>query len=301
MEASLTVAICTYNRADSLRKTLASLSQDEQLLSPGEELLVINNNCCDHTSEVIDEFSGRLPIREIFETRQGLAAARNTALREFKTDWLIFTDDDVTVPVGTLNEYRVGIKQRNECAFFGGRINVDWSGRRPDWLGDESLPLVAGLIGHYAPPTNTKYSSSSLLPYGANFAVSRVLIDGVGSFNEKLGVRGNELGRGEETEYLLRALQCGYAGSYLEKAVILHRFDAERLSVSHALRYGIQKGLSIIGDRKQQIRPSRVKAYFSGIMFFLRGAVQLVRGRRDRFLQCVINSGIVIGESRREL
>ena len=50
---ALTIAICTRNRCDSLRKTLQGLSAVENPAGTEWEILVVNNNCSDHTDQVI--------------------------------------------------------------------------------------------------------------------------------------------------------------------------------------------------------------------------------------------------------
>ncbi len=57
----VTVAICTWNRASLLQRTLESL---EKLKIPGDvgwRLIVVNNNSTDHTVEVVESFRNRLP------------------------------------------------------------------------------------------------------------------------------------------------------------------------------------------------------------------------------------------------
>jgi len=59
----ITVAICTWNRAENLRRTLEELTR---IVLPGLydwELLVVNNCCTDHTDDVVGSFRSRLPIR----------------------------------------------------------------------------------------------------------------------------------------------------------------------------------------------------------------------------------------------
>ena len=48
---SVSVCICTYNRADYLRELLEMLL--DQNIGGDDEVLVINNNSSDHTSEVV--------------------------------------------------------------------------------------------------------------------------------------------------------------------------------------------------------------------------------------------------------
>ena len=65
----ITVAICTWNRAQLLDQTLTEMRKLR--IPPGIEweLLVVNNNCTDDTDGVLDRHEGRLPIRRLFETQ----------------------------------------------------------------------------------------------------------------------------------------------------------------------------------------------------------------------------------------
>ena len=93
----ITVAICTWNRAILLDKTL---TQMHRLCVPDDvewELLVVNNNCSDDTDAVIGRHADILPIRRIHEMKTGLSNARNTAVHNAKGDYIIWTDDDVLV------------------------------------------------------------------------------------------------------------------------------------------------------------------------------------------------------------
>ena len=63
----ITVAVCTFNRAASLRRTLESLAA---MNVPGDlvwEVVVVNNNCTDRTDEIIETFGQRLPLRRMVE------------------------------------------------------------------------------------------------------------------------------------------------------------------------------------------------------------------------------------------
>ena len=75
----LTVAICTYNRADSLEDTLAHLCRFHGVEGLAWELLLIDNNCTDQTQAVAVRFGDRLPLRYLVERSQGLSHGRNRA------------------------------------------------------------------------------------------------------------------------------------------------------------------------------------------------------------------------------
>lgn len=286
---NISIAICTYNRCDQLRLTLATLEQQASSLIEGDQILVINNNCTDATSKVISEFSDSLPVQEHFASEQGLSAARNVALQQFGNSHLLFVDDDINIGSETLRVYRNAIAQFPEDDFFGGKIHVDWASTKPSWLRNEAMPLISGLIGHYDPAQDEMpYTDKSLLPYGANFLVSRRLTAKVGEFDTKLGVKGEDIARGEETDYLLRALNQRFNGRFLSNADVGHRFQSERLSSSYLYSYGRAKG----GAGSSA---SPVSRFLRSSNYLMRGVWQLLRGRRDRYYQSVINAGIAIG------
>ncbi len=131
---NITIAICTWNRAKLLRQTLEQMTKLRHPESISWELLVVNNNSTDNTEEVVNEFGGRLPVRHIFEPKQGLSHARNRAISEAKGDYIIWTDDDVLVDEYWLIEYVKGFNKYPDAAFFGGPIGPWFETRPPKWI-----------------------------------------------------------------------------------------------------------------------------------------------------------------------
>lgn len=284
----LSVAICTFNRAESLRRTLESLAQAAPPATAGWELIVVDNNSSDHTREVAAAFSDSLPMRYVFEQEQGLSAARNRAMREFRGDVLLFTDDDVTVDPDWLVHYDRAIAEFPDAAYFGGRVLPLWPNGRPRWLHDESLALLSGLLVRFHLGEVTRpFQVEDPTPYGASFALRRSTITQVGNFNRALGVKAQVPGRGEESEYLSRALAASLQGVYVSDAIVHHWTDPARLGLRYLYRYGVQTGVALRVTGSTE-RGSVVTA----TMFALRGLLQLLKGRGDRARQCVINVGV---------
>ena len=95
---SLTIAICTRNRAERLARLLASLTRaSPNPTVPSVELLVIDNGATDHTREAVAAFPD---ARHVLEEKAGLNFARNRALAEARGQLLAFLDDDVVVDTG---------------------------------------------------------------------------------------------------------------------------------------------------------------------------------------------------------
>src|SRR5215472_11398969 len=116
--ALISICICTYNRSESLRRTLESLAGQSNV--DMDEVLIVDNNCTDGTAEVVGSFGDRLPIRLVTESRQGLAHARNRAATEFCGDVLLFTDDDIRFETGWLVAYQNAILKFPDADYFGG-------------------------------------------------------------------------------------------------------------------------------------------------------------------------------------
>lgn len=298
----ISVAICTYNRAEQLKKTLEGFAQHKHWLMKNHvELIVVDNNSTDHTVNVVKQFQSDLGVSMVREAQQGLAHARNRAVRTATNDMVAFFDDDVTVTEIALKEYMTAVKRYPDYDFFGGKIKVDWHGQRPGWLRKDNTPLLEGLIGHYdLGREDEDYAIDSLLPYGANFLIRKQLFNLLSGFDGELGVKGAGIGRGEETDFFRRALRNGRRGKYLSKATVFHRFQVERLNARYLYRYGMAKGEVIRQQPGEEVLNAKNDKHdwqFEWSCYLLKAAWQLAKGRRDRFYQCVINMGIVRGIS----
>jgi len=82
----ITITICTFNRAESLRLTLDSLVAMQVPSDLTWEILIVNNNSTDHMDNVISEYVHRLPVRREFEIRAGKSNALNRAIDVAKGD-----------------------------------------------------------------------------------------------------------------------------------------------------------------------------------------------------------------------
>ena len=65
-----------------------------------------------------------------------------------------------------------------------------------------------------------------------------------GLFRVDLGTGGTGLGRGEETEFLMRARDAGAHGVYVGEALCFHSYDPRRLRLSALYYYGMLCGKS---------------------------------------------------------
>lgn len=123
----LSVVIPTYNRKDTLRKTLAaycSQSAPEEIL----EILVVDDGSTDGTDSVVAQSSvgSPIPIRYLRQDNRGIASARNHGIRETRGAIILFGDDDV-IPTTNLVSEHVAWHRNYPEASVGVLGHVCWS------------------------------------------------------------------------------------------------------------------------------------------------------------------------------
>src|SRR6516162_7977827 len=169
----ITVAICTFNRAESLRRTLASLTAMRIPSDLAWEVVIVNNNSTDHTDEVIGEYVDRLPVRGEFEPRAGKSNALNRAIDVAKGDYILWTDDDVVVDAGWMTAYVDAFRRWPDAAVFGGRITPRYEAPVAKWvIESESVlfgPYAIRDFGDRVHPLSA--DDEGYFPYGANWAI----------------------------------------------------------------------------------------------------------------------------------
>lgn len=289
---AVSVCICTYNRADLLKHTLETLAAQEQVDWTRIEVIVVDNNCTDDTPAVLDRFADKLPLRRVVETAQGLSNARNRAMAEARGEWTLFTDDDVLLDASWLAAYQAAFERYPEADFAGGRIEPDWRHGAPNWYRGDRLQLLDGVLVRCDKGETTRFlGDCETLFLGASFALRANLTDRVGAFRADLGVSGKKLGRGEETDFMLRAKKMGANGLYVADSRCRHPVDPRRLTLLALFRYGV-----VSGEAHRAISDKEASGSLAHMLGFLvRGFYQLVKGRGDRFRDCVINAGVQKG------
>jgi glycosyltransferase involved in cell wall biosynthesis len=94
--SSLSVVVPTFNRCDSLRKTLAGLAR-QTYPSSLFEVVIVSDGSTDGTRKMVEEFacSAQFTILFIEQANGGPSRARNRAIQESSNDVVVFIDDDV--------------------------------------------------------------------------------------------------------------------------------------------------------------------------------------------------------------
>jgi glycosyltransferase involved in cell wall biosynthesis len=261
----ISIILCTYNRAELLERSLASLAQQALPRDSGLEILVIDNNSSDHTARVVEGFMARHSewFRYFSEKRQGKSFALNTGIQKARGEILAFTDDDVTFDPNWLLEL-VKPFERTDCLGVGGKVVPVWTVEKPDWLQLEGPYRLMSAIVRYDYGNEVRILKAPL--FGANMAFRRSAFQKFGLFRTDLGPKAGSEIRGEDTEFSRRLINAGETLIYAPQSVVYHPVEKHRTEKGFFLAWYYDYGRASI--RKKGIPPDTV-CYFGVPRYYL--------------------------------
>ncbi len=254
---NISVIVCTYNRSESLARTLQSLRGQAVPSGLSWEVVVVDNNSTDETRAVVSACSSdpAFPVRYCREERQGLSHARNRGIAEARGRYLAFTDDDVLAPPEWVAAVFDAL-ERGGWDGIGGRVFLRSERAMPKWLKRELWGFLACL--DYGDQTLVLADPGKPF-FGANMAFRRDIFDRIGGFDPELGRKGKSLVGGEETDVFYRMLKAGMQILYEPRAFVNHVVDSRRLRKRYfrglhyssgwmeGLRFGDYQGWHVLG------------------------------------------------------
>lgn len=287
-----TVLICTYNRAASLGPTLDSLARTALARTLTWDVLVVDNNSSDDTRRVVESRAGDFPVplRYLFEGRQGKSNALNTGLRATAARVIVFTDDDVRVPPGWLEAAVGPLLDRLDIDYTGGPVQPIWGAPPPDWLDPSgNMGGTIAVKNHGAEPFI--FEDQRKTPLGVNMAARRELIERIGGFRPDLGRSGSSLLGQEQAEFFYRSREARARGLYVPSMVLEHEVSASRLTFAYYRRWWYWKGVShsrlhrIHGRTELGLELAKTPHLAGVPRFVLRAAVRHIAGAIAAFVR----------------
>ena len=230
------IGICTYNRANSLKRTLKSIMK---LKYKNYNVVVIDNNSNDKTKDIVLSFSN---VIYILEKKQGIAFARNRFLdycrKKDDAKYIGFIDDDETLPEDWLNNMIACFETNNKVVVVTGAIMPVYEITPPKYMPD-------GLHNAYEnkKEINTFYKKFSALTGNCLFLYKIWKKKGI-RFNENLGRRGKILMAREDTKFFSELVEPDYLYGFTSNAYINHYIEKERLTFSYFIKRYFYEGVS---------------------------------------------------------
>jgi glycosyltransferase involved in cell wall biosynthesis len=240
---TLSIIICSYNRASYISDALTSLYVQSSGLD-NFEVIFVDNNSTDNTKEVYAQWrqtntNGQFTF--ISEMQQGASFARNTGAAIAKGEWVCFMDDDAVATTDYVKNIIKHIQDQPFIVGFGGRIIPKYIPGEPKWMSY----YVSSLVGNfdYAPTAcafeNGKY------PLESNMIVKKSVYDQIGGFNVNLpGVVGTLRIGGEGKELFYKIIALGHTIYYDPSICVHHVVEVKKLTSEYMYRVasGIGRG-----------------------------------------------------------
>ena len=264
----VTVAICTWNRAAALDRTLAEMRNLRIPEGVDWELLVVNNNCTDNTDAILAKHARHLPLRRLFEPTLGLSNARNCAVAAATGALVLWTDDDVTVDPSWLENYVAAARDFPEAGYFGGAIEPGFEVTPPRWLRQNLNVFHVYALIDLGRQTRPLKAGESV--FGANMAFRTEILRRF-PFNPRLGVCGKGRVAGEEEDVIERAQQAGACGVWVGTSRVRHVIPPDRTTIGYLWKhfYGLGQTEARMGGwerfpRLFGVPRFAVRAYYTG-------------------------------------
>lgn len=228
MTSSITAAVCTLDRHESLERLLRRLAP--QVTRGNHRMLIVDSSHDARESRAMA--SSMFPPDRLEYLRgngTGLSAARNLAARWCRTPYIAYIDDDA-IPCDDWLESIAALFDEcgPSCGVAGGRIEPAWLAPRPRWLPDELLPYLSLLdLG----PEQRELGKGEHL-YGTNIAYRVNLLNRSGAFRTGLGKTPESPRCNEETDLQRRLTSHGIKAVYSPRIAVKHKIPPDRLTRS---------------------------------------------------------------------
>lgn len=231
---TITLAICTHNRADLLERFLP-ININALRNASHAKILVIDNGSNDNTPVVLNQMAdlakrAGVLFHVVREDTLGLSVARNKAIDVFDSDLLAFLDDDAYISDSWPQAVSDSFSADPKIIAAGGPVKPHFAVDRPDWLVDD-------LLWAYSLDTREKGSySAARHPLGVNMIFAKEIIKPI-RFSTKLGRVGSDLLSAEETVIFNHIFSSGNGKvAFIDNAVVTHYVDEKRLTKEWLLK-----------------------------------------------------------------
>ncbi len=227
-----TILLATRNRGSTLEAVLTQYCALE-VPAGGWEIIIVDNGSTDHTKQVVDAFSNRLPISYCFEATPGKNAALNRGLPLVTGDLIVFTDDDIFPKRDWLTQFCAAADSHPSYTIFGGIIAPRWEVQPSEPI-RRAVPLSICFAIHA--PGMQEGPSDPDRAFGGNVAIRADAFRAGYRFDPTMGPRPKSSPMGSETELIRRLARDGHKVWCCEQAVVEHLIPRAHMEMPWILK-----------------------------------------------------------------
>jgi glucosyl-dolichyl phosphate glucuronosyltransferase len=241
---TISVIFPTYNKANILEIILNSFLCLKYEKTNYEIIVVDNNNNTNNTEEIVKRFVNKLPVRYLYEKKQGKNNALNSIVKKSNGDILVFTDDDVLVNENWLDEIYSSTLRYTDCHVFGGKIFPQISDGTPEWIKNSEYSAFVFAI-HNPAQSEGEYINSDT-PGGPNCWVRKCVFQSGNMYTEDIAPKGYGRISSSELEFFTRLLRKGIIPVYIPTAIVTHRIQKYQTKKKYLIKRSYASGRGFI-------------------------------------------------------
>jgi succinoglycan biosynthesis protein ExoM len=222
------IAVLTYERNDDLLLAIPVLLREAATISPPATVLVIDNNPDGRAAPAVAPLAPQ-GVRYVHEPKPGIAAARNRALRDAGSRFLVFIDDDMHPNQGWLAALRA-TQRASGAALVAGPVISEYDAEPEDWVLAGRFFIRRRLAT--GTPLEVAATNNMLLD------LDQIRRHGV-TFDDRFGLLG-----GSDHLFTRSLAQRGALMVWCDEAITIDRVPVSRLTRTWVLRRAFRLGNS---------------------------------------------------------
>lgn len=238
----ISVVICTYNNVNLLKRCLNAIL-DQTLGKEEYEVLVIDNNCNDGTTEYAKSLlSKHKNLKYFLEPMQGLGAARNRGVDESMGEIITFIDDDAIAEKNFVEVIRNKFRYYPSIFCLGGKVLPKIEFKVPTWMLKKYNNYL--VLTYDIGQEDRFLGNPSYGPAGANISFKSIVFHQFGKFDVRLGRSKKKYLANEEEKLLHPIKRIEKACLFTPEAVVHHIAKESRVGRIFLLHRAYYKGVS---------------------------------------------------------
>lgn len=240
MSIIISAVICTYNRAQYLRRAIKSLVR-QTAPKTEYEIIVIDNASTDETKNVVlKEFCNVQNLRYVHEPILGISQSRNSGCGNARGAYISYLDDDAIASRDWIERITTILKaSKSNLGCLCGRILPIWESPRPSWL-SQDIEYFLGLSNVSDQPSFVQVAPS------CNSTYLRELLKEIGGYDTSISGRGRSLvrGYGEDDLLFAKIIKKGHKCLYDPRVVVSHHIPKTRLTKKYFICWAFGSGVA---------------------------------------------------------
>ena len=251
------IIIPVYNRPDEIRELLSSLSSQT---FKDFEVIVMEDGSRDgfKCDDIVKEYSDILDIKYFYKPNTGQSDSRNIGMTKANSDYFIFFDSDVIVPIDYL-QIVFNSLQADYTDCFGGPDAAHHSFTNIQKAINHSMTSFFTTGGIRGGKAN---GMEKFCPRSFNMGISKKVFEKTGGFNDTLG---------EDIDLSTRIRKAGFKTKLIREAFVYHKRRVDLIKFMKQVHIFGQARISLYRQHPESLKVVHfAPAVFTlGILFLL--------------------------------